>query len=393
MIYNKNKSYTAHYTIIQASYWIAFLLLIAYATVYLLYIGYNELEIGIILAIANLIGVFIQPVIAKNIDKGKISIRAAILFILSIVVISSFLISFLDLPKFIHIFIFILEIISIFSVQSFIISLSILLTKEGYKVDYPISRGISSVLFAFSSVIIGGLIGKYSASIIPIGVLVFSLILYVSIIRFKISKDIKIVENNSTDLNEPFLKKYPRLSIFLFGMLLIFFSHNIFYSYTIKVVENIGGTEKEMGIAVAIGAFIEAPSIIWFSKIRKRISIHKLLILSAVLFTLKSIASYLLFDINGLYLAQLIQIFTFGLILPSSIYYIDEYVLDNHKSSAQAFLSSTMALSSVVAWLIGGYLINTYGITLTLLVAAIVSFIGSSMVIKHIIYYLRKTNK
>ena len=60
---------TFKYTLLNVAYFAAFCTIHAYAAVYLLANGFNNTEVGILLAIANITSAVFQPVIAGIIDK------------------------------------------------------------------------------------------------------------------------------------------------------------------------------------------------------------------------------------------------------------------------------------------------------------------------------------
>ena len=62
-------SWTIRYTLLNAAYFVAFCTVHAYAAVFLLANGFNNTEVGILLAAANIISAVFQPVIAGIIDK------------------------------------------------------------------------------------------------------------------------------------------------------------------------------------------------------------------------------------------------------------------------------------------------------------------------------------
>ena len=62
-------SWTIRYALLNISYFAAFCTVHAYAAVYLLDCGFTNTQVGVLLAVANVISAVIQPVIAGIIDK------------------------------------------------------------------------------------------------------------------------------------------------------------------------------------------------------------------------------------------------------------------------------------------------------------------------------------
>ena len=61
--------WTLRYTLINATYFSAFCTVHACAAVFLLGNGFSNTEVGVLLAVANIISAIVQPVIAGIIDK------------------------------------------------------------------------------------------------------------------------------------------------------------------------------------------------------------------------------------------------------------------------------------------------------------------------------------
>ena len=81
----KTVNWTIRYTVLNAAYFAAFCTVHAYAAVYLLSKGFSNTEVGILLAVANILSAVLQPVVAGVIDgPGFLTNRLCILFSVSI---------------------------------------------------------------------------------------------------------------------------------------------------------------------------------------------------------------------------------------------------------------------------------------------------------------------
>ncbi len=379
-----SKSYTPHYALIQSSYWVLFMILFMFSSVYLSYRGYSEVNIGIILAVSNSVAVIIQPRIALFVDTGKIRIRYMILIHMAIIVLSSITLFFEPKNLIINAVILSLCLITLLCVQPFLTTLCIMLSEKNFRLDYSVARGTSSIAFSIFSILVGIAVEQFSPKIIPILAVVLSIILSISVYSFKVSMLCVLKHKDDSDSDINFFSSYPRLKVFLFSIILMLLGYTFFSNFPIYIINNIGSGEKEMGIAMAIGAFLESPIIIFFTRIRKKFSLSKLLTFSSVLFTFKALIFYLARDINTIYLAQMIQPLCFGIYLPTSIFYINEYVKDSHKAKAQAILASSVTLSYVLSSLTGGWIIKHLSVSTMLLLGFIVSTFGTTLMIIHL---------
>ena len=67
----KISAVTFHYMIITGGFWMAFCVVTAYAAVFLHGAGYDDQEVGIILALGNVGGAVLSPVLGAWIDRNR----------------------------------------------------------------------------------------------------------------------------------------------------------------------------------------------------------------------------------------------------------------------------------------------------------------------------------
>ena len=66
-----SKKLTAQCAVLQGSYWVAVCAINGFATVFLLHIGLKSSQIGVVLALGNILGVILQPFVAAAADRAK----------------------------------------------------------------------------------------------------------------------------------------------------------------------------------------------------------------------------------------------------------------------------------------------------------------------------------
>ena len=73
---------TFHYMIITGGFWMAFCVVTAYAAVYLQGVGCSNGELGLILALGNVGGALLSPVLGAQIDRNRSLRHAAVINVL-----------------------------------------------------------------------------------------------------------------------------------------------------------------------------------------------------------------------------------------------------------------------------------------------------------------------
>ena len=140
-----SKKLTAQCAVLQGSYWVAVCAINGFATVFLLHIGLKSSQIGVVLALGNILGVILQPFVAAAADRAKrvtlqqMTAGMAIAIILLLILmqcmskmVPGIVLSFLIVNMLLQV------------VQPLINSISLYYVNHGIYVDFGIGRGVGS---------------------------------------------------------------------------------------------------------------------------------------------------------------------------------------------------------------------------------------------------------
>ena len=106
-----------------------------------------------------------------------------------------------------------------------------------------------------------------------------------------------------------------------------------------------------------------------------------LLKLSSVFFTVKTLGVLLSGNIYHVYAAHITQLLSFAIFVPASVYYINNLMPDNDKIKGQAYMTTTITLGGVLGSLLGGTLIDALSVPSMLLIATVISALGTLLMI------------
>lgn len=166
----KGKFWTARYAAINATYFMAFCGMHAYASVFLLSRGFSNSQIGMLLAASNVLSVLIQPVVAGLIDKpGKLTNRNVSAACTAILIILSLTLTIIVNQKAVIFVVFLLIYMIQMAYQPIIIAMNFEYAQAGCNINFGLARGLGSAGFAVFSPVLGTLLGKYDVSIIHMG--------------------------------------------------------------------------------------------------------------------------------------------------------------------------------------------------------------------------------
>ena len=379
-------SWTIRYTLVNAAYFVAFCTVHAYAAVFLLANGFNNTEVGILLAAANIISAVFQPVIAGIIDKpGFLTNKRFI--IMSVLGILAGCVILMAVPgKKIPIFIVYAFIYMIqFAYQPVMTALCFEFQKAGCNIFYGLARGLGSASFAITSLFIGRTVEKNGISVL----------LWVSIIAMIISAAVMFTfvkpKKNTEDLKDirddkpagkahngliSFAKTYPAFVLFLIATVFFFFAHNMINDFMIQIIRNLGGRETELGIANFLQAILELPVMALIGLILKKLSAKKLLVISGAAFFVKILILVFATGMAHMYISQSFQILAYAVFIPAGAYYVSSTMEELDQVKGQAFITSAITIGGVFSNFISGYILDHFSIRAMLTVGSIVCGVG-----------------
>ena len=361
------KHLSVRYGTIQGCYWMGYAALMGYASVYLLEKGFTNTQIGLLTAVGCIVSAVLQPALASYADRPESpSVRTMLLGanLIQLVFIISLAATAESSSMVVRTLLYGASITMLMLMIPFVNSLGMETIRQGEELDYGIGRGMGSVAYAIASWMLGRLTASFGADVIPIWAIALTILFFACVFRFPFKKDRKKAEAEKEETRAAgpvdFLKRYPSFVVVLLGCILIFMSHSLINSFNYQIK---GGGSGEMGNAMTISAVSELPTMFLFG-------------LSGLFFVLKSIGTFLAFNIPTYYAAQPFQMFGWALLNVACVYYVDGIMEPQDSIKGQAYMAMTITVGNVMSSLLGGWLIDAAGVGTMLICASLAAFIG-----------------
>ncbi len=384
------------YALVHGGYWMVFGATYNFVTVYLLSKNFESDQIGLILALTNIFSALLQPLVAGFADKTrKDSLRYITAIMLFVCLSLSVVMAMAPEIMIITALLYFMLLTVMLTIHPLINALGINFINKGLALNFGAARGMGSLSYAVMSLILGAAVDRNGTDILPfVFTALFGLSLFfISIFKLKASdivsnEPLSDVQGNPTaeEATPPnssdalsligFFKKYNKFAIYLIGIILIFICFNIINIYMIKIVENVGGNETSMGTAFAIAAILELPVMLSFSKLIRRYNIGTMLKFSALIFTLKTLVTLFATNIFMIYVAQSLQMLSYAIFIPGSIYYVNQVLERKDMIKGQAFTTAATTLGGVGGSLVGGWLLSFTTVANTLIFGLGLSALG-----------------
>lgn len=386
---------TRNYSFINGLYYICVDAICGFVAFFLLANGVSNSVIGVMIASVGIINFFLQPILGNALDRSRKINHLQVICILAALCFSSGLcIVFFSNIKLCLILFLGFSMITLQLIMPIINSLSAIWGNKGYKINFGIARGIGSISYAIASFAIGYLSddAHFGPKFIPISICVFTglLLLVMLVLTPKLSKlssdtyDEKKSQSKKSAGFSKFVSKYWKFLIFIAGSILVFSGHNVITNFSVNVLMPLNGGGQEVGIMSGIAAACELPTMFLFSRINKKFHVSKLVMVGGIFFTLKlffCLVAFMLGSVGMLYAVQVLQMLGYALFIPASVIFTSSVISEEFLTFGQALVTAASTAGGIIGSNLGGTLLDAIGVKSMLIVAVILSAIGSVVII------------
>lgn len=387
----KRLLYNIQYSLMQGLYWLGFCACVAFAAVYMQHRGYSNSELGIFIALGNVLGVLLSGCVGSISDRrGRTGLFAS----LAALVVGQLIIqaAFLLAPGTSRLVGagYCLYIALVNAGGGLVNQFSFELQSECGRVNFGTARAVGSLFYSLSATVIGMLLEAYTPAALPVvasaGMLCQLMLLFAlaaQLGRGAAEPDSAKPARGGDDASSllGFFRANRRFTLMMLGMGILFASQNLVISFFINIVRAAGGDTADMGRIMGFMALLELPTMLLFGRISRRVSAPTCMRIAAVGMVLKSLAFALASSVSGLYAACLLQTVSFALITPASVRYTDLYIPPKDAAKGQTVAFAVTTIGSVLAGSVGGMLFDNLPVRTALLIGTAVAVVGASICI------------
>lgn len=390
---NLSKSKTMiKYSFLQGLFWALYCACYGFITYFLLEQGFSVAGIGIITAVFGFISAIVQPILGYLTDNQKFTWKQLSIFLMGLTSLFSFLILITNSV--------LIKAIFYGSLLSFlggtlplINNASFTCQSDDQKINFGIARGIGSLCYGIASFFLGKATVSFSPNSVPVFIIFTSLftVLVIALLP-RGQTPHQPSSNNENDENSNklstqkaskqfFLSKYPQFTVMWVACIFLMIFHNLTNVFLINMFTAVGGTSEDLGTALSIGAIMELPVMFCFAIIYKYIKAKKLLLISGIAFIAKALLYLTSKNLTMLYATQFLQLLSFSVFASATVFYADESMQSQDKTKGQAFMSNTTTIGSLIASLLGGFLIQNFGLKTMLATGLAMTILGTVLIL------------
>ena len=361
-----------HYAAVQGTYWAANCSLRGLTAVFLSYHGLTDGQIGYTSSLIYFCTITLSLLLSAWADRHPLSpLKRTVSALFLLALAAAGVLYLLPLPVLLMMVVYALDCCFHNCADSILNALMMQYVDNGIPARYGWPRGVGSITYATMAWVLGILMERYTPNIIlPVFLLMCGLSL-VAILTLPDPGPRKLRESGRKVSYIEMLRSNPTLVLLLCACILAGMGQCAGSTFLIRVVEKLGGTSEELGLAMFIQAGVELPAMFASSWLLKRFSARVLLTLSFCAGGLKMLMLALVPSLPLLYGVMAFSVFCFGIFGFASVLFVNSIAGEQEKVRAQSLLSLcyTSGAGGILGNLLAGALIGPLGVSNLLLVS------------------------
>lgn len=268
-------------------------------------------------------------------------------------------------------------------------AMAFLYEQDGQKINYGMCRAAGSVSYAIAANILGRLWASLGRDVVVYYTMIMSLLTLaaISVMPDAPEKAAEAVPDKTTELSyRAYFRRYRGMTLATLALIPVVFSLSLTGSYNARFIASIigpeaaaadGAVEAVQGNGSFISAMCELPTMFLFSRLMDKFGVKKMLGFAGIMYAVRLVVLYLADSVGMYYFAMSLQMFTFAIMLPATVYLVNYACLPQDRNKGQSLIMAAETAASLLASLLGGQLFQIMGEKQVLLVGVIVSAVGA----------------
>lgn len=364
------------------AYWAIAAGVVSFATAFLLEKGFAASTVGVLLASGNLLSCAFQPILADRADRiGGNAIKWLTVGLTVVSTACFTAIQLIAMNNTVFGLLYLLGVFAFDAMNPLMNALNVSYTTGGYSINYGISRGLGSLAYSFSALIIGRIMAKFGADwMVWISLALLMVNMVIGLTYPGLREDTQEKHKTGECCSIPvFFRRYKWYCVSLTGVMLLGMFHAMTENYLIEIVTPLGGDSGSVGVALFIATAIEALVLVFFDRVRKKISDNWLLKFAGISFLLKAVLLLFARNVTAIYAIQLLQATSYTFLSPTQMYYANNKISAADMVKGQAFITASYTLGCAAGNFTGGQLLSAFSVTALLLAGIVMAAAGTAI--------------
>lgn len=352
----------------------------SYLTLLLVHNGLNSSQVGILMAIGTLIAIGFQPVWGMISDRYN---GTRLVLILSVAVPAVLAIFYRS--EYFLVLLLVYTLATIFSSTQAPIA-------DSYAIAAASKAGASygSIRLMLSiGAAIGGYFGGWYISSFSVGTIWLPFLLF-NFVAVLIALTLPKQAEENHVMSQSFAQGVRKLLgnrvflVFLGGSFLVNQTMAAFGSYFVLAFKSVGGSTSYAGIALFIASFTNVPSMLYASKVIRRLGRERTLLLGALIYVVRW-GIQVAFPYPSVMIGvQVLHGLSFGLFYISAVEYVSQITSADMQATGQSVFNMVFTgFAGIVGNLLNGFLLNQGGV-MAMNVACMISSLSGALLLIYV---------
>lgn len=372
------KSLNLKIAILQGVFFGAYCVLFAFIVPLYREWGYSELMIGVLTTIIALANTVAPPLFGWYSDRNG-SLK---FMVIGSMAVSIGLVLFLPIGGanvWYAVLLTFLLTVSVFSMTALIDTWTLKLRNEGQNVSYSVTRSVGPFVYSLMAVGFGSMLDVYGSWIrIPVYIALAAMVI---IVAWFVQAPAHVSTEGQADRQSGSIRRLMQnrsYLMFLIPVLVIHVGYNAMISFYPLLISELGGGNKELGLALFIASICQVPIIMFYGALERKFGhVRFWLALSMFVFELKGMMIAFSPNLAFSMYMQVFEVLTWGLFLPASMSYLTQIVdRQSFATATTIFFAITFGLSAMIGNFSGGLLSEWYGVRTMMVIMNSFAFLG-----------------
>jgi PPP family 3-phenylpropionic acid transporter len=365
------------YCLLQMGYWSIYAAFCGYQTAILLDRGFRASAAGFFVSLGCLAGIVTQPLLGAWADRHPAIPLKRILGVCMGLALAVHLFFLCARPGFAGTAV-IFALLGVLETNAYPLldSIAMQFLNAGLPVRYSLSRGLGSLAYAVTCVLIGRQTARFGmeSALITHAVLLCGMLLLIAACPALPQLPARKSRSHSALW---LLRKHRPYSLMLVGGFFGMAAVSPLTNFMIQMVRARGGGSTELGWALFLMAAAELPASFLFRVLWRRFGSAWVQVLGLIFMAFKPLLYWMCGSLPLFLAVQPIQLLGFGLFTPANVYYTNENMVPEDRIQGQSLkMVLTNGLGGVAGNLTAGAVIDHAGIETLMIILSMIGVIG-----------------
>lgn len=371
------------YSILHICFWLAYCCVYGYIAVFLRYQGMSNTLIGLTSGIACALTIATTPWLTGLVGKVKgLTLKKMMVTTNLCMVVLWAAMIYLKLPPVVLMICFIALANLIATNVPLLTTICMNYLTAGMDINFGLSRGMGSVSYATTAVVLGVLIERFNPTVLAYAYVAAMILLFLTLLSMPDVAHKKTGSGQTAISMFAFVMTYKVYLVILLGFALVFAASTSLGTYLINLVENLGGTTSLYGVGIFCMAASELLFMALTPALKRHFSTEQLLLFVGIMYLARNITICLAPTIPIMFFGMTLQGLSYGIFTASITYYVHERVALEHGMQGQTMIAvMTTGVGSNIGNMAGGMLQDNFGLPVMLIFCELLTVLGVAVVL------------